>query len=80
MRKIYSVFCLIAATACWLTATPGADVTGTWAGRLSAQDGGTGTVQIVLQQSGDQISGTAGNWKEITSLSRPMTATIVGSN
>jgi hypothetical protein len=60
MRKIYSVFCLIAATACWLTATPGADVTGTWAGRLSAQDGGTGTVQIVLQQSGDQISGTAG--------------------
>jgi hypothetical protein len=60
MRKAYSVICFIAATACLLTAKPGADVTGAWAGQLRGQEGGTGAVRIVLKQTGDQISGTAG--------------------
>jgi hypothetical protein len=62
MRKTYSVICFIfiAATACLLSAQPAADVTGAWAGQLRGHDGGTGAVRIVLKQTGDQISGTAG--------------------
>ena len=60
MRKTYSVICFIAATACLLSAQPAADVTGAWAGQLRGQEGGTGAVRIVLKQTGDQISGTAG--------------------
>jgi hypothetical protein len=59
MRKTYSVI-FIAATACLLSAQPAADVTGAWAAQLRGQEGGTGAVRIVLKQTGDQISGTAG--------------------
>jgi hypothetical protein len=60
MRRTYSVIGFIAATACLLTAKPGAEVTGAWVGQLNGQGGGTGSVRIVLKQTGDQISGTAG--------------------
>lgn len=60
MRKTWTVILFIAATACWLNASPALDVAGTWSGGISAQDGGRGTVRFVLKQAGDQISGTAG--------------------
>jgi hypothetical protein len=60
MRNTHRVICFIAVTVCLLSAQPAADVTGAWAGQLRGQEGGTGAVRIVLRQTGDQISGTAG--------------------
>jgi hypothetical protein len=62
MRKTWNVLLLIFAvtTACLLRANPAVDVSGSWAGEISSQDGGKGTVRLVLKQAGEQISGTAG--------------------
>jgi uncharacterized protein (DUF2147 family) len=60
MRKTYSLIGFMAATAGLLSAQPAADVSGAWAGQLRGQGGGTGAVRIVLKQTGNQISGTAG--------------------
>jgi hypothetical protein len=60
MRNKLSIALFIAASACLLVAKPGIDVTGTWTGDVTGQDGGTGKVRFVLRQEGDRISGTAG--------------------
>jgi hypothetical protein len=59
MHKAFTVV-VIVASACLLAAEPGVDVTGNWAGVISGQDGGKGSVRFVLKQAGDQVSGTAG--------------------
>ena len=60
MRKKTSMALFVATSACLLMATPGADVKGTWTGEVRGQDGRIGKVRFVLQQDGEQISGTAG--------------------
>ncbi len=60
MRTACSIVFLIVVSAWLLAAKPDVDVTGTWAGGISSQDGGKGSVRFVLKQNGDQISGTAG--------------------
>jgi hypothetical protein len=58
-RKLPLLF-LAAASAYVLAANGGVDVTGNWMGEVKDADGGTGRVRVVLQQNGDQITGTAG--------------------
>ena len=60
MRNKLTLALCIAASACFLVAKPGVDVSGTWTGEVRGQEGGTGKVRFVLQQQGGQISGTAG--------------------
>jgi hypothetical protein len=35
-------------------------VSGTWTGEIRGQDGGSGSIRLVLKQAGGQISGSAG--------------------
>lgn len=60
MRKTWSVLLFMIAAACLLNASPGVDVSGTWNGEISSQDGGRGAVRLELKQAGDQVTGGAG--------------------
>jgi hypothetical protein len=60
MRKSLSVILFITVTACLSSARPEIDVSGSWTGAITGQDGGNGRIRLVLKQAGDQISGTAG--------------------
>jgi len=60
MRTIRIVFLFMVAAACWLNASAGVDVSGTWNGEISSQDGGKGSVRLELKQAGEQITGGAG--------------------
>jgi hypothetical protein len=60
MRKSLSVLLFIIATAGLATARPEIDVSGSWSGEVTGQDGGSGPIRLVLKQAGGQISGTAG--------------------
>lgn len=60
MGTKWRVLWIIIALTCLLEAKSGTDLTGTWTGEVKGQDGRTGKARFVLQQRGDQISGTAG--------------------
>jgi hypothetical protein len=60
MRKTWSVLLFMVAAACLLNASPATDVSGTWNGEISAQDGGKGMIRLELKQAGEQITGGAG--------------------
>jgi|SRR5450755_42313 hypothetical protein len=60
MRTTRIVFLFMVAAACLLNASAGVDVSGTWNGEISSQDGGKGSVRLELKQAGEQITGGAG--------------------
>ena len=57
MRKYLSVVLALAAGALTLAA---ADVTGTWRGTLAPEGRDAGPALIILKQTGDTVTGTAG--------------------